>query len=66
MCGFNAGSGHLDVVSLAKLWTLGCYVFPGVQNTKHIKQETDQNYGQFKSLLRKHIHLLLNKQYAQY
>ncbi len=29
-------------------------------------QETDQNYGQFKSLLRKYIQLLLNEQYAQY
>ena len=62
----DGGPGRLDVVSLAELRTLGCYVFPGVQNTTHITQETDQNYGQFKSLLRKHIHLLLNKQYAQY
>jgi hypothetical protein len=62
----DGGPGHLDVVSLAELQTLSYYAFPGVQNTPQIAQETDQNDGQFKSLLRKHIQLLLNEQYAQY
>ncbi len=62
----DGGPGRLDIQSLAELRVLGCYLFPGVQNTMHITQETDQNYGQFKSLLRKHIQLLLNEQYAEY
>jgi hypothetical protein len=44
----------------------GRLLFTGVQNAMHITQETDQNYDQFKSLLRKHIQLLINKQYAEY
>jgi hypothetical protein len=30
---------------------MGVYLFPGVQNTTHVTQETDQNYSEFKSLL---------------
>jgi hypothetical protein len=33
----------------------GIYLFPGVQNTTQVTQETDQNYGQFKSDLRSNI-----------
>jgi len=28
---------------------LGVYYYPGVHNTTHVGQETDQNYGLFKS-----------------
>lgn len=51
---------------LAQLRSLGVYLFPGVQNTTHVTQETDQNYGEFKSLLRKHIQVLLNEMFAKY
>jgi hypothetical protein len=51
---------------LAELRSLGVYLFPGVQNTTQITQETDQNYGEFKSLLRKHIQQLMNEMYFKY
>ncbi len=44
----------------------GIFLFPGVQNTIHVMQETGQNYGVFKSLLRKHIQELLNEMFAKY
>jgi hypothetical protein len=34
------------------------YVFPGVHNTTHVTQETDQNYGLFKSYIHRNIHIL--------
>jgi hypothetical protein len=37
-----------------------------VQNTTQITQETDQNYGLFKSLLRQYVQVLLNEQYAEF
>jgi hypothetical protein len=36
----------------------GVYLFPGVQNTPHVTQETDQNYGIFKSDIHHNIHIL--------
>jgi hypothetical protein len=62
----DGGPGRLDVQSLAELRALGCYLFPGVQNTTQITQETDQNYGLFKSMLRQYIQVLLNEQYAEF
>jgi hypothetical protein len=49
----DGGPERLDIKSLAQLRARGCYLFPGVQNTMHVTQETDRNYGQFKSLLKK-------------
>ena len=37
---------------LARLKNLGFYLYPGVPNTTRISQETDKNYGMFKSALR--------------
>jgi hypothetical protein len=62
----DGGPGRLDISMLAELRSLGVYLFPGVQNTTQITQETDQNYGEFKSLLRKHIQQLLNELFAKY
>jgi hypothetical protein len=36
----------------------GAYLFPGVQNTTHVTQETDQKYGMFKSDIRQKINIL--------
>jgi hypothetical protein len=41
--------GGLDEESPAEKRASGIYLFPGVQNTTQVHQETDQNYGQFKS-----------------
>jgi hypothetical protein len=62
----DGGPGRLDIPMLAELRSLGVYLFPGVQNTTQITHETDQNYGEFKSLLRKHIQQLLNKLFTKY
>jgi hypothetical protein len=61
----DGGPGRLDLNSLAELRSRGVYLFPGVQNTTHVSQETDQNYGLFKSLLRKYIQVLMNELTAQ-
>ncbi len=61
----DGGPGRLDIKSLAELRVRGIYLFPGVQNTTHIMQETDQNYSEFKSLHRKHIRQLLNDMFAK-
>jgi len=62
----DGGPGRLDIQSLAQLRAKGCYLFPGVQNTTHVTQETDRNYGQFKSLLRKYLQQLMNDVHANY
>ena len=48
----DGGPGHLHITALAELCSCcSIYLFPGVQNTMHITQETDHNYGEFKSQL---------------
>jgi hypothetical protein len=61
----DGGPGRLDLNSLAELRSRGVYLFPGVQHTTHVTQETDQNYGLFKSMLRKYIQVLMNELCAQ-
>jgi hypothetical protein len=55
--------------SLSRAWWgrefYGC-IFHGIQDTTHVTQETDQNYGKFKSLLHQHIQQLLNELYWKY
>ena len=52
--------GHLDMNSLAELLCREVFLFPGVQNTTHVSQETDMNYGLFKSLLCQYRQVLMN------
>jgi hypothetical protein len=51
----DGGPGRLDEGALADSRARGIYLFPGVQNTTQVTQETDQNYGQFKSDVRSNI-----------
>jgi hypothetical protein len=51
----DRGPGRLDEEYLAEKGACGIYLFPGVQNTTQVHQETDQNYGQFKSDVRWNI-----------
>ncbi len=51
----DGGPGRLNIPMLADLRCQGVYLFPFVQNTTHMTQETDQNYGLFKSHLRQNI-----------
>ena len=57
----DGGPGRLNVEMLADLRLLGVYLFPGIQNTTHATQETDQNYGEFKSQIRAIIRQLLQE-----
>ena len=54
----DSGPGRTQVEMLARLRTKGIYVKPGVPNTTHITQPTDQNYGMFKSIYRSNLKLL--------
>ena len=47
----DGGPGRLQEAILADLRLFGCYLFPSVQNTTQVTQETDQNYGEFKSTI---------------
>ena len=48
----DSGPGRRNVEIVARLKNLGFYLYPGVPNTTSISQETDQNYGTFKSAFR--------------
>jgi hypothetical protein len=54
----------MDINSLAELRSRGIYLFPGVQNTTQLTQETDQNFGLFKSLLREYARVLSNELFS--
>jgi hypothetical protein len=55
----DGGPGRLNLQMLAELCLIGIYLFPGMLNTMHVTQETDQNYGLFKSQLRKNLQTLM-------
>jgi hypothetical protein len=40
---------------LNKAWFQGVYLFPGLPNTTSVQQETDINYGPFKSIVRSNL-----------
>ena len=61
----DGGPGRLQEAMLADLRLFGCYLFPSVQNTTQVTQETDQNYGEFKSKLREIIHVLIQENVAE-
>lgn len=54
----DSGPGRLNVQMLADLRLLGLYIIPGVPNTTHRTQETDQNYGLYKSCVRDNLRTL--------
>jgi hypothetical protein len=54
----DGGLGSLNILMFADMQCQVVYLFPGVQNTTHVTQETDQNYGLFKSQLRQNIQTL--------
>jgi len=45
----DSGPGRMNLDMLADLRLQGLYVIPGVPNTTHVTQETDQSYGLYKS-----------------
>ena len=51
----DSGPGRMNLDMLASLRVQGLYLVPGVPNSTSTTQETDQNYGPFKSCFRKNI-----------
>jgi len=54
----DSGPGRMNLDMLADLRLQGVYVFPGVPNTTHVTQETDQNYGLYKTIYRENLEKL--------
>lgn len=54
----DSGPGRLNVEMLADLRLQGLYIVPGVPNTTAKTQETDQNYGLYKSVVRENLRSL--------
>jgi hypothetical protein len=48
----DSGPGRLNVLLLASCRLLGFVLYPGVPNTTAVSQETDRNYGPFKTTFR--------------
>ena len=57
----DSGPGRMNIQMLAELRLKGLYLMPGVPNTTQVTQETDQSYGQYKSIYRKNLRLLSQK-----
>lgn len=54
----DSGPGQMNVEMLARLCVQGLYLVPGVPNTTHRTQETDQNYGIYKLSFRDNLRVL--------
>jgi len=54
----DSGPGRMDSSMLASLRMKGCYMIPGFPNTTARTQETDQNYGPFKTAYRGNLQQL--------
>jgi len=54
----DSGQGRMNIDMLADLRLQGVYVIPGVPNTTHATQETDQSYGLYKSNYRANLEKL--------
>jgi hypothetical protein len=51
----DSGPGRLNTELLAELRLMGFYLYPGDPNTTAVTQETDHNYGPFKSQFRQNL-----------
>ena len=51
----DSGPGRSNMDLLARLRMRGVILYPGVPNTTSVSQETDRNYGLFKSVYRENI-----------
>ena len=60
MIKLDSGPGRSNVDLLARLRLKGYLLYPGVPNTTAVTQETDQNYGLFKSIYRTNLLKMAN------
>ena len=63
ICKVDSGPGRTNPEMLAELKLRGFYMFPGVPNTTSVTQETDQNYGPFKTFYRQNIDVLSQEKF---
>ena len=61
----DSGPGRLNLDLLADLRTSGFILFPGVPNTTAVTQETDQNYGPFKTQYCKNLDVVIDERIKQ-
>ena len=61
----DSGPGRLNIELLAELRLLGWYMYPGVPNTTAVSQETDRNYGPFKTQFRQNLAAITEKRLEQ-
>jgi hypothetical protein len=54
----DSGPGRMNIEMLADLKVKGVYLVPGVPNTTGKTQETDQNYGSYKTVFRDNLRVL--------
>ena len=59
----DSGPGQTNIDILAYMRGLGLYCYPGISNTTHVSQETDQNYGLFKFDFRLNLEILLQARF---
>ena len=57
----DSGPGRLSLKLLTKLRLLGFILYPCVPNMTHVMQETDQNYGPFKTQFLKNLDLIVDE-----
>jgi hypothetical protein len=56
----DSGPGRMNLNLLTKLRLLGFVLYPCVPNTTHVMQETDQNYGPFKTQFLSNLDLIVD------
>ena len=54
----DSGPGQTNLNMLACCCNLGFIFYPGVPNTTHVTQETDQVYGLFKSIIGENLDMI--------
>ena len=58
MIKIDSGPGRMNGDLTSRLQNLGFYLFPGLPNSTHVTQDTDQLYGPFKSNFQKNLERL--------
>ena len=61
----DSGPGRTNLEMLAELRLKGLYLMPGVPNTTSVTQETDQNYGPFKTIYQENLQKLTQHRFEQ-
>ena len=54
----DSGLSRINFEISAYIRTVSVYFYPSVPNTKHVSQDTDQNYSMFKPVFREYLEIL--------